>query len=62
MELIDTMDDPHSGLRAELYEMAASGFTVFIFPRLRARDRESFVFDTEDDARKFARRAIVMGL
>lgn len=58
MKLIDTLDDKRRGLHAQIYEMAASGFTVFVYEDGREGEREGFVFDTEADARAFARRRI----
>ena len=57
MQLIDTLQG-RNGLRAQIYEMAASGFTVFIYEEGHESEREGFVFDTEEDARAFARRRI----
>ena len=57
MRLIETLDNA-AGLRAQIYEMAASGFTVFIYEEGRENEREGFVFDTEGDARAFAQRRI----
>lgn len=58
MRLIETLNDPRRGLRAEIYEMAASGFVVFVSEDGARDEREGFVFDTEADARTFARRRL----
>ncbi|MBX9760182.1 MAG: hypothetical protein K2Y29_15500 [Beijerinckiaceae bacterium] len=58
MQLIETLGEASGGLRAQIYEMAASGFTVFIYEEGRETEREGFVFDTEADAHTFAQRRV----
>lgn len=58
MQLIETLNEPRRGLRAEIYQMPASGFVVFVSEDGAQDQREGFVFDTEADARTFAGRCV----
>lgn len=58
MKLIEALKGEDGQLRAQIYEMAASGYTVFIYVEGRENEREGFVFDTQADAHTFALRRV----
>ena len=55
MQLIHSFQDAYGHRQADIYEMAASGFSVFIYEKGHQSDREGFVLDRETDALSFVR-------
>jgi hypothetical protein len=59
MTLVETATHAGTGLRAEIYEMDASGFAVCVLDDTDPTYRESFVFDVRKDAQTFASRSVL---
>ncbi|MDB5571441.1 MAG: hypothetical protein JWN93_2624 [Hyphomicrobiales bacterium] len=60
MTLVETTADPGTGLRAEIWEMDASGYAVCVLDAHDPAYRESFVFDVRKDAQAFAARSVLI--
>lgn len=58
MRLIASSENKEARVRAEIFEMDASGYTVFITRDDDLDSKESFVFDSESDAQSFAGRVM----